>query len=70
MEKYIAEKEIACPDCGKSNQSPIDLKSSITAYSTYKALDDNFMKTYLNVSNVKVEWKDKSTKVALGQGYF
>jgi carbonic anhydrase len=58
------------PECGLSNQSPIDLKTYVGQYEKYKPEYDSFNPAYLNITNKKVEWKDKSTKVALGQGFF
>ena len=36
------------PDCGLTNQSPIDLKTDENAYQTYDFQDDSFNKIYTN----------------------
>ena len=36
------------PDCGLTNQSPIDLKTEEGAYPTYYFTDDKFNKIYTN----------------------
>jgi hypothetical protein len=36
------------PDCGKTNQSPIDLSTKADSYKTYPSVDDQFTKVYNN----------------------
>lgn len=60
----------AYPECGLTNQSPIDLKTGANDYKRYAANEDQFTKTYSNQKGqVKVQWKDgKTTYVALNDG--
>lgn len=43
-----ADWPAAYPDCGLTNQSPIDLKTDENAYKTYDFQDDSFNKIYTN----------------------
>jgi hypothetical protein len=53
------------PDCGRTNQSPIDLISAQDTYKTYAASEDKFTKTYANQENVAVAWVGDTSKVTL-----
>jgi len=46
------------PDCGKTNQSPINLSTSTDAgYKMYSSSEDAFVKEYNNqYEDVKIEW--------------
>jgi len=55
------------PDCGLTNQSPIDLKTEEGAYPTHSYVDDDFNKIYTNqvqgsdATGIKIEWKSGHT---------
>ena len=54
------------PDCGLTNQSPIDLKTDESAYKTYDFQDDSFNKIYTNqvgdgTNGIKIEWMNGAT---------
>ena len=58
------------PDCGLSNQSPIDLTTGANDYKRYSSNEDQFTKSYSNQKGeVEVKWKDDMcTYVALEDG--
>ena len=63
------------PDCGLTNQSPIDLKTDENAYKTYDFQDDSFNKIYTNQvqksgepAGITIEWKNgQTTQVAVNR---
>ena len=61
------------PECGLTNQSPIDLKTAEDAYPTYSFTDDDFNKIYTNqvkdaAGGIKIEWKGgHTTQVAVNK---
>jgi len=65
-----ADWKNAYPDCGKTNQSPINLSSKADAYKRYASVEDNFVKNYNNqYEDVGVVWTNgKTTQVALEDG--
>jgi len=53
-------------ECGLSNQSPIDLKSTTWQY--YDAALDNFQKLYTNQEGeIEIGWTGQTTKVAVNK---
>jgi len=65
-----ADWKNAYPDCGKTNQSPIDLSTKADAYKTYSSVEDQFVKTYSNqYEDVGVIWTGgTTTQVGLADG--
>ena len=60
----------AFPDCGKTNQSPINLSTSNDAgYKKYASVEDAFVKDYSNqYEDVKIGWVGNTVKIALEDG--
>lgn len=57
------------PDCGLTNQSPIDLSTDSNAYPTYSADEDDFNKVYTNQKvSIPIVWTGGAvTQVAVNK---
>ena len=58
----------AFPDCGLTNQSPINLNSAYDAYTRYDKSEDLYTKVYSNQKDEEVAWVGDTTKVTLNDG--
>ena len=57
-----ADWKNAYPDCGKTNQSPINLSTKADSYKRYASVEDAFVKNYSNqYEDVKVTWTGGKT---------
>ena len=60
------------PDCGKTNQSPIDLPDPWTNKNfdipMYENAEFNFKRSYSNVENVQVNWNGHTVQTNLPDG--
>lgn len=54
------------PDCGLTNQSPIDLKTDTSGYKIFGSADDDITKIYSNQYGATVNWNGHTSQTNLG----
>ena len=57
----------AFPECGATNQSPIDLKTDTSGYQIFGAADDDITKIYSNQYGGTVNWNGHTSQTDLGK---